>query len=702
MPKKTNLLIPADRRNPEWIEQYKMNRWFNLGDTSRIETDNVFRHMSPYDIENPHVFMLDIMRKPANFFFTCKHLLGITAAPFQLVILHELWVRTFPMLIGSRGMGKSFILALYAVLKAFFHQGSKIVVCGAGFRQAKVIFEYCEKIWLGAPVLRSFFDSKSGPRRNIDRCELRIGESIILFLPLGDGSKIRGQRATVVIGDEFASIPVDIFETVVRGFAAVSMDPVGKMQREYQILAMRELGLWSDDDEEAHRDSSNSNQTILSGTAYYQFNHFYDYFRRYKAIIESGGDHKKLADIFDGEVPEHFDHRDYGIMRIPAKSLPVGFMDMKMIAQAKATVHKHIYLMEYGACFCGDSNGFFSRKLIESCVAGNARNPILLADVQGPVDFAARMRGDVNCRYVMGVDPASERDNLAIVILEVWPNHRRIVHCWTVNRKKYKERLKVGLAKEHNYYGFCARRVLDLHRAFRCERIGIDSQGGGRELMEALADPNILQPNEQPLYEVIDPDKPKDSDGFEGQHILMPISFADAKWISDANHGMKFDFEQHRLLFPQYDAIEVAVVLEEASQAAKRQKLKGILATVAYDTLEDVMFDIEELKDELATINHTQTGIAMRDHFDTPETKGEGGKKGRMRKDRYSGLLICNKIARELDSAPDVPRYAGGGAASSLANNKSHLDSKPYTSAPQWWANGLPNSRNFGRAVRRN
>jgi len=45
-------------------------------------------------------------------------------------------------------------------------------------------------------------------------------------IPLGDGTKIRGLRAHIIISDEFSSVPPDIYETVVVGFAAVSADPV--------------------------------------------------------------------------------------------------------------------------------------------------------------------------------------------------------------------------------------------------------------------------------------------------------------------------------------------------------------------------------------------------------------------------------------------------------------------------------------------
>ena len=53
-----------------------------------------------------------------------------------------------------------------------------------------------------------------------------------------------------------------------------------------------------------------------------------------------------------------------------------------------------------------------------------------------------------------------------------------------------------------------------------------------------------------------------------------------------------------------------------------------------YDTLEECVLDIEELKDELAMIQMTQTASG-RDRWDTPEIVVGAGKKSKMRKDRY-------------------------------------------------------------------
>ena len=99
---------------------------------------------------------------------------------------------------------------------------------GAAFRQSKVLFEYMDTIWKNAPVLRDLCDNKSGPRRDVDRCVMHINQSTITCLPLGDGSKIRGQRANDIIADEFASIPREIFENVVAGFASSSIFPYRK------------------------------------------------------------------------------------------------------------------------------------------------------------------------------------------------------------------------------------------------------------------------------------------------------------------------------------------------------------------------------------------------------------------------------------------------------------------------------------------
>lgn len=566
----------------------------------------------------------------------------------------------------------SFILALYAMLRAFLHQGCKIIIVGAAFRQSKVIFEYCENIWNNAPILRSMADNgvRSGPKRDIDRCTCIIGESQIIALPIGDGSKIRGQRANYIIADEFASMSESIYENVISGFAAVRANVVDTVKNFARTKVLKEMNLWTPEHEIENNIKYMGNQAILSGTAYYDFNHFAKYWKRYKQIILSKGDHNKLAEIFGGEVPESFNYRDYCVIRIPVELLPDGFMDEKHVARSKATVHSGIYAMEFSACFSVDSNGFFKRTLIESCVVGE--NGLIMNSGE-KVAFSAKVKGDPNIKYVYGVDPASERDNFSITILEMRGSHRRIVYCWTTTKNSHKEKLKAGVVQEHDFYHYCGRKIRDLMKVFPTDNIIIDSQGGGVAVEEVLQDPKNLLENEKPLWRVIDEEDPKDSDRYEGLHILHFANFASADWVKEANHGLRKDFEDKTLLFPFFDSISL---MEAASLDKENNRL--------YDTLEDCVMEIEELKDELATIVHSQTGIANRDRWDTPEIKLPGGKKGRLRKDRYSALLMANMIARKIEKAtPKETTYIHvGGFTNSF--KKSNTKNDLYIS-PSWF-----------------
>ena len=81
------------------------------------------------------------------------------------------------------------------------------------------------------------------------------------------------------------SIPREIFENVVAGFAAVTASPVENVKYIAAKKRAQELGqeVYLDDDEVL----SHGNQIILSGTAFYDFNHFAEYWKKWLSIIQS-------------------------------------------------------------------------------------------------------------------------------------------------------------------------------------------------------------------------------------------------------------------------------------------------------------------------------------------------------------------------------------------------------------------------------
>lgn len=470
------------------------------------------------------------------------------------------------------------------------------------------------------------------------------------------------------------SIPRDIFETVVSGFGVVKPNTIESVKKEASKKKAKELGIVLAEDQ--HVEFVKDNQIIFSGTAYYDFNHFASYWKKWRAIINSNGDKSKLKEVFAGtEPPKDFNWRHYSIIRIPYELLPDGFMDASQVARSKATVHSGIYAMEFGAVFSRDSQGFFKRSLIESCVTGYDKN--ILDNNGEPIIFEAALMGDYGKQYVFGVDPASEVDNFSIVVIEIAPECRKIVYCWTTTRNDHIERVKRGQIKEKDFYSYCARKIRDLMKLFPCVRIAMDAQGGGIAVMEALHDSSKLSEHEQPIWPVINPDKEQPWDGERGLHILEMCQFANYEWYSEANHGMRKDFEDKVLLFPFFDTVTLGISNAEDG-------IKGR----TYDTLEDCVMEIEELKNELSIIQMTQTPSG-RDRWDTPEVIVAAGKKSKMRKDRYSALLMANMIGRIFSRIPTKEEYQFFGGFAYMPEKTKPDRNEDYYKGPAWFVDNM-------------
>lgn len=652
----------------KWRELIE-HAWMGLDEKDLGSYVNPFYLMTESDRQNPDIFLLSLMRKPENFPLTCKLLFNVELLPYQNVILNTLWNTSFPMFLASRGASKSFLGAIYLLLRALFLQGRRIIVVGPSFRQSKNVMNYIEGMWNNSPILQDLVasdDFQSGPRHDSDRWTMRIGKSIITALPIGDGEKIRGERANDVWIDEFQSFAnTEILERVVGGFAIVSSSPVEKVKHGAKIEKMKELGIISDESAADMSRQFVKNQQLISGTAYYEWNHFAKYHAKWKKIIESKGNLEILGEVFKTEsgaidIPEGFDWKDYGIIRIPVELLPRHYMDKSQVARAKATMHVGLYEMEYQTIFVRDSSGFFRASLIDGATATD-ENITKWAKHGINIDsFSARLVGDSKKKYIYGIDPASEKDNLAITILEVHPTHRRVVHCWVLNKEKHRDLVTKGLIEETDYYGYCNRKIRELIKVFPTDHIGIDYQGGGISLIEALHSNANLKQGDEPIWPIIKEGDPQPTDEYPGPHIIYPVQFANAKWTSEANNGLRKDLEDKKLIFPAFDAVSI-IELGDST-----------------DTLEEVMLEVEEIKNELIMIVMTVSPGGT-ERWDTPEIK-TNGKRGRQKKDRYSSLLIANAIARDLEKVKSIPIGASVGG---FTNSRNIGDGEGR--APAWY-----------------
>jgi hypothetical protein len=541
-------------------------------------------------------------------------------APFQSCILDILWNKTFPILLMTRGGGKTFMLAVYAVLRAMLTPGSKIVIVAASFRQSKLVFEYIEQLYEFSPVLRSC--CKRPPEKQTDRHRLRVGSSSIIALPLGNGEKIRGIRATHILTDEFASIPPEIFQVVVRGFAAVAADPIEAAHKTHAESKAIEQGKMSEED----RSSIKGNQIVYSGTANFQFNHFYKLYCVHRKIIEAKyvGNAENINSAFQLEDEDgtnfegDLDYRDYAIIQVPYQGLPRSFMDEKQIAQARATMPKSLFQMEYECIFPTDSDGFFKRSMINGATPGlpgyNSKSP-----------FAVETRGQPGYQYVMGIDPARKTDNFSISILKLMKGGGyRNVYCDSMNGKRFPE---------------ATRKVRDLLNRFNVVRIAMDAGGGGLTVEDLLCDEAMLAPGDAPIWCINDEEAAR----FEGLHILDMVNFSPT-WLNEANYSLAADIEHRRLLFPY--------------------RTSSGVSTEAHEKVWD---EIDQQINEMCMIVVTATKTGVQ-HFDIPEIPGsqQATLKHTQRKDRYSAILLAAYAARTYitegarQQFPEMGGWVGG------------------------------------------
>ena len=562
----------------------------------------------------PYQEFVDMCR--GNWGWAVKYLLGagnFSILPFQSATLDVFFSHPFILDIESRGASKTFRLGLYSLLRALFDQdkerGCKVVIVSASFRQSKEVFSHIQHFWKISPLIQE--SCPGGPRTLMDRCELDVGNSSIIALPLGAGDKIRGTRANVVVVDEAASMPETILNVVIRGFVSVAQNPVERVEL-FKLLKAKKLT------SEQIRSMLPKNQLILAGTGYYKFNHLYKTYCRYKQIIDS----KIIGytgnfDTFTDLPPDiYIDYRDYAIIRLPYYKLPEGFLDETQVNNARSELSAKIFAMEYEAEFIDDSDGFFSRRTIEHCT------PRINVDLEGQKTFEdnafePELESDGKSMYVMGVDPARTQDKAAISIVKILSNKDvyQHVYCKSFHKTPFPQ---------------LAEAILDLCERFKIYQIGMDkgSGGGGMAVLDLLQNANMVKETSKiirPLDNKLDLfiDKPG-----VGKKILDMINYQ-GLWLSNANYALQSDLDHARALFPY--------TIGEERFLNSPEKLTELNKTWE---------EINATKDEMCDIVMTVTEKGHDPHFDI--VGGSNSVKNRRRKDRYSAYLLASDQARKF------------------------------------------------------
>jgi len=357
-----------------------------------------------------------------------------------------------------------------------------------------MIFSEVERIYGMSPILQEA--CARPPTKQSDKCHLTFRQagktpaSVIESVPLGDGGKIRGARYYVIIADEFAQLPADIFNLVIVPMGATSANPMERVRAVQKQQKLIELGLATADDFK----EETANKMIMTSSAYYQFNHMYDRVLTYDRLIEDGS-------------TKHANHN------ISYKDLPKGFMSEENIIEARNTSTEDQFKMEYEAVWLSDSAGIFKASLIDRCK--------MLSN------HTVALNGSPGKEYILGVDPARTRDAFAMCMIEVG-SVNKVVGAWEFFNQDFPS---------------MAAFIFDLSKRFNLVAIHMDSQGGGAAIKDLLEEEARFGKDR-----ILDADDDANRHA-EGRKILYLANFS-PKWIADANYASINLMEKGGLAFP--------------------------------------------------------------------------------------------------------------------------------------------------------
>ena len=95
----------SEKLSKEIIGQLN-DAWLNIN-VKNSEIINPFEILRTDDPDEFHMKFAWLLMNPEYFCFICRHVLNIDILPMQAMMLKEMWSRKFPMLVGSRGLGKA-------------------------------------------------------------------------------------------------------------------------------------------------------------------------------------------------------------------------------------------------------------------------------------------------------------------------------------------------------------------------------------------------------------------------------------------------------------------------------------------------------------------------------------------------------------------------------------------------------------------
>jgi hypothetical protein len=566
----------------------------------------------------------------AEFFYHNPALMLDLLAGIKLFPMQELhikgWMQSdFSMVVWSRGLSKSWSIAVFVLLWALFNPGNRIVVASFSFRSSRNILDQCYKFVVakGAELFAgSFPDNKQfGLQRATDVWEWTLPNgSTIKCLPLGDGTRLRGNRADTLVVDEFAFLPESVVGTILQPFLVAQ----GNVKEQQVLREIEDQKIAAGEMTEAERTVlEDSKKVIFLSSACYQFEHLYKRYEEWtKEIMNNGSDPNHPKSL-----------SSYFVSRLGYQAGPEGLVNVKIIEDAKKNTSEAVFAREYEAIFTPDSGGYFRASKMKECTIPDGEAPTM------------ELRGEAGFEYIVAIDTAlsgaEDSDHFAIQVLKIITRQtdgRKIpmlVHSYAVAG---------GSLKDHILYFF----YILTH--FNVVYIATDaSQGDNVEFLNSAIQSKLFKDAKIELCDLEAdfkcddfkkvPEEVKRSYNRTIGRIIHKQPFS-STWQRAANEYMQASFDHRWMLFAGKIAANSGAAASMMSFDMSMLRAHADFEDMSisqFMELQDHLVDMTKAECAMIVTSQTPTGVQQ---FGLPQNMKRVSGPSRPRKDSYSALLL--------------------------------------------------------------
>ncbi|PWT37693.1 terminase [Limosilactobacillus reuteri] len=510
------------------------------------------------------------------------------------------------MYIAARGQGKSFLIAIYCVIRCILYPGTSIVIAsGTRGQAAKIISEKIVRLYNDCPAVRY----EIGDRRNIkdsfndSRVEFPNG-SKIQAVTSNDNS--RGLRCNILIVDEFRMVKKEIVDKVLKPMLNVSRRPGFMARPEYENYP------------------TESNKEIYISSAWFKSHWIWDEFKKYvKEMVE-----KNNKDYFVALLPYQLSMRHH-------------LLEQKRIDNERSADNfdQTGFDMEYEAIFVGENdkayfkldplnkirtvNKTFIPPTSTEYVENKMRSkPRVLSNFKR-VDRQNEIRIVSLDIALMGGNKLVKNDTSAFTLMRLIRQkdeyQRQVVYLESIQKSISSEDLAI--------------RLKQLYYDFEADYVVMDANGNGLGVFDACT--TVLTDKERdveyPPWACINDDETNDRTKTKGMRVVYTVK-ASAAFNHEIAVSLKSVIENGKLRLPMND-IQKREELQEDATYRKLSPEDQVRRLYPY-------IQATALVNELVNLEYTVRAGLIKIY-----------EVGTTTKDRYSSIAYCNYYANELEKS---------------------------------------------------